>query len=158
MSTGNKPEIYLEIGAGFFRIPTPEANYNITLLPGPETSVTKVVEKIVEKEKKPAADYEASAMSAVSAGLDEGGTDDFYRDVSKEIYRDIGQLAKSLSATMMDIPAEDRLIKRVELDEAGDKIEDAKNQLKDIVEMTEKAAMKIMDKVEDVQGRTDAVR
>ena len=58
----------------------------------------------------------------------------------------------------MDIPAEDRLRKRVALDEAGDKIEDAKNQLKDIVEMTEKAAMRIMDKVEDVQGRADNVK
>jgi len=154
----NKPEIYLEIGASFFRIPTPEANYNITVLGSQETSVTRFVEKIVEKEKKEVPLYEESAMAAVSAGLSAAATDDFYRDVSSEIYRDIGQLAKNLSVTIMDIPAEDRLQKRVELDEAGDKIEDAKNQLKDIVEMTERAAMKIMDKVEDVQGETDNVK
>ncbi|MBU0908361.1 MAG: protein phosphatase CheZ [Proteobacteria bacterium] len=154
----NKPEIYLEIGASFFRIPTPEANYNITVLGSQESSVTRVVEKIVEKEKEAVPAFEESAMAAVSAGLSAPGSDDFYRDVSSEIYRDIGQLAKSLSVTIMDIPAEDRLQKRVELDEAGDKIEDAKNQLKDIVEMTERAAMKIMDKVEDVQGGTDNVK
>jgi chemotaxis regulatin CheY-phosphate phosphatase CheZ len=158
MAMTNKPEIYLEIGASFFRIPTPEANYNITVLGSQETSVTRFVEKIVEKEKNEVPAYEESAMAAVSAGLSAAGTDDFYRDVSSEIYRDIGQLAKSLSVTIMDIPAEDRLQKRVELDEAGDKIEDAKNQLKDIVEMTERAAMKIMDKVEDVQGGTDNVK
>jgi chemotaxis regulatin CheY-phosphate phosphatase CheZ len=154
----NKPEIYLEIGASFFRIPTPEANYNITILGSQETSVTRVVEKIVEKEKQAAPAYDARAMAAVSAGLSAAETDDFYREVSSEIYRDIGQLAKNLSVTIMDIPAEDRQKKRVELDEAGDKIEDAKNQLKDIVEMTERAAMQIMDKVEDVQGETDNVK
>ncbi|MEW6521780.1 MAG: protein phosphatase CheZ [Thermodesulfobacteriota bacterium] len=155
---GNKPEIYLEIGASFFRIPTPEANYNITVLGDQETSVTRAVEKMVEKEKKTAPAYEESAMAAVSAGLSAGARDDFYREVSSEIYRDIGNLAKNLSVTIMDIPAEDRQQKRVELDEAGDKIEDAKNQLKDIVHMTEKAAMQIMDKVEDVQGETDNVK
>ena len=154
----NKPEIYLEIGASFFRIPTPEANYNITVLGSQETSVTRFVEKIVENEKKAVPAYEESAMAAVSAGLSIEGTDDFYREVSSEIYRDIGQLARNLSVTIMDIPAEDRLQKRVALDEAGDKIEDAKNQLKDIVDMTERAAMQIMDKVEDVQGETDNVK
>ena len=158
MAMSNKPEIYLEIGASFFRIPTSEANYNITILGSQECSVTRVVEKIVEKEKKAVPAYEESAMAAVSAGLAATDSDDFYREVSSEIYRDIGQLAKNLSVTIMDIPAEDRLQKRVELDEAGDKIEDAKNQLKDIVEMTERAAMKIMDKVEDVQGGTDNVK
>lgn len=153
----NKPEIYLEIGTGFFRIPTSEANYNISVLDTVETSVTQVVEKIVEKESPPA-DVAENVMSAVSAGLAEAGDDGFYRDVSKEIYNDIGSLAKSLSTTMMDIPAEDRKGKRVELDEAGHKIEDAKSQLKDIVEMTEKAAMQIMDKVEDVQGRSNDVQ
>ncbi len=155
----SKPEIYLEIGTGFFRIPTSEANYNISVLDGPETSVTRVVEKIVEQEKESVpADFSKNAMSAVSAGLAEAGDDSFYRDVSNDIYHDIGNLAKSLSVTMMDIPAEDRMGKRVELDEAGHKIEDAKSQLKDIVAMTEKAAMKIMDKVEDVQGRSNDVQ
>ncbi len=153
----NKPEIYLEIGTGFFRIPTSEANYNISVLDTLETSVTRVVEKIVEQESPPA-EVAENAMSAVSAGLSEGDSDGFYRDVSKDLYNDIGTLAKSLSATMMDIPAEDRRGKRVELDEAGHKIEDAKSQLKDIVEMTEKAAMKIMDKVEDVQGCSNDVQ
>ncbi len=158
MATGNKPEIYLEIGAGFFRIPTSEAIYNITVLAGPETSVTRVVEKVVEREKERPSAFPDTAMEAVSQGLATAGEDDFYREISSDIYHDIGKLAKSLSSTLMDIPAEDRLKKRVELDEAGDKIEDAKNQLKDVVEMTEKAAMQIMDKVEDVQGRTDDVK
>lgn len=155
----SKPEIYLEIGTGFFRIPTSEANYNISVLNTAETSVTRIVEKIVEQEKESqATDFSENAMSAVAAGFDEGGDDGFYRDVSKGIYNEIGTLAKSLSTTMMDIPAEDRKGKRIELDEAGHKIEDAKSQLKDIVEMTEKAAMKIMDKVEDVQGRSNEVQ
>ena len=154
----DKPEVYLEIGAGFFRIPTTEANYNITVLGSGESSVTRVVEKIVETEKEDGGVAVGDAMSAVSEGLAASGDDGFYRDVSNEIYQDIGNLAKSLSATIMDIPAEDRQSKRAELDEAGDKIEDAKKQLKDIVNMTEKAAMEIMDNVENVQGRTNNAR
>jgi chemotaxis regulatin CheY-phosphate phosphatase CheZ len=82
----------------------------------------------------------------------------FYREVSKELYNDIGNLAKNLSSTIMDIPAEDRQQKRVELDEADEKIEAAKTQLQDIVKMTEKAAMEIMDSVEKVQEESDEVR
>lgn len=129
MST-SKPDIFLEIGAGFFRIPTSEAVYNITVLGSQESSVTRVVEKIVETEKEREDSFAENAMAAVSEGLSAAGDDEFYKSVSSEIYHDIGNLAKSLSVTIMDIPAEDRLGKRVELDEAGDKIEDAKKSVK----------------------------
>ncbi len=155
MATSNKPEIYFEIGTGFFRIPTSEANYNITVLDSGQSAVTRVVEKIVETERNGASPEEV--MEAVSEGFAAAGDDDFYKNVSSELYKDIGQLAKNLSSTIMDIPAEDRMGKRAELDEAGEKIEQAKSQLKDIVEMTEKAAMEIMDNVENVQaGSNDA--
>lgn len=154
----NKQEVYLEIGTGFFRISTPEVNYNITMINSQQASVSLDVERTVNHERKSISGVDEKAMVALAEGLTSAGTDDFYREVSNEIYRDIGQLAKNLSATILDIPAEDRVIKRAQLDEAGDKIEDAKSQLKDIVEMTEKAAMKIMDRVEDVQAETDNVK
>jgi chemotaxis regulatin CheY-phosphate phosphatase CheZ len=163
MSTGTKPDIYLEMGTGFFRIPTPQATYHITVLNFADTSATRIVEKIVESEKSSADEPQEEQTVFDQESADKNDSDseqdgNFYQEISEEIYGEIGQLAKSLSSTLIDIPAEDRLGKRVELDEAGEKIDDAKNQLRDIVEMTEKAAMAIMDNVESVQSQTDDVR
>lgn len=142
----DKPEIFLEIGAGYFRIPTAEVNYNITIIGGetPPSSGRYVAPAPV------------APGPAGTTGEREG--DDYYQAVSEDLYHDIGQLAKSLSSTIMEIPAEDRRQQRATLDEAGDKLESAKTQLKDIVAMTERAAMEIMDNVEKVQGGTGDVQ
>lgn len=161
MTTSGKPEINLEICSGFFRISTEEAVYNITVIDSREGGAIKVVEKIVEAEKN-IAPFTEAAMPDIET-LDEASPeslegDDYYKEVSSNIYHEIGQLAKSLSNTIIEIPAEDRKRKRAELDEAGEKIEDAKSQLKDIVAMTEEATMAIMDNVENVLSQTDGVR
>jgi len=162
MSIAGKSEVNLEISAGFFRISTDTVVYNITVLGGQESGATQVVRHILAEEK---AEVPALAQPAPEIGEMElpaqpgaAGGDDYYKKVSNDIFNDIGKLAKSLSSTMGEIPLEDRRMKRVELDEAGEKIEDAKNQLHDIVSMTERATMEIMDQVEKVQGQTDGVK
>lgn len=162
MSTAGKSEVNLEISAGFFRISTDTVVYNITVLGGGETGATQVVRQILAEEKSPVPvlaapepelkDMDLGQLAASTVG------DDYYKKVSTDIFNDIGKLAKSLSSTMGEIPLEDRRMKRVELDEAGEKIEDAKNQLHDIVSMTERATMEIMDQVEKVQNQTDGVK
>ena len=142
----NVPEVNLEIGSGFFRITAPDAIYNITVISNQQSTATKVVERIVEVEK-----HGDSPVAADSG-------DDYYKKVSSDLYNDIGHLAKSLSSTMTRIPMEDQRQKRASLDEAGEKIEDAKAQLKDIVSMTENATMEIMDSVESIQAQTDSVK
>ncbi len=162
MSTAGKSEVNLEISAGFFRISTDTVVYNITVLGGQETGATQVVRHILAEEKSPVPVLAAPApeLEPVDLGRMAGGAegDDYYKQVSTDIFNDIGKLAKSLSSTMGEIPMEDRRMKRVELDEAGEKIEDAKNQLQDIVSMTERATMEIMDQVEKVQNQTDGVK
>lgn len=161
MTTSGKPEINLEVYSGFFRISTEEAVYNITVMDSREGGAIKVVEKIVETEKSiaPPAEAALSGLEALEkASLESVEGDNYYKEVSRNIYHEIGQLAKSLSNTIIEIPAEDRKQKRAELDEAGEKIEDAKSQLKDIVAMTEEATMAIMDNVESVLSQTDGVR
>ncbi|MFH7320982.1 protein phosphatase CheZ [Desulfurivibrio sp. D14AmB] len=137
----------MEVSTGFFRITTDNLLYNITVLGG--AAVAPAPASIPPPSPPPATD---GAMAASCSG------DDFYKQVSNNVFNDIGKLAKSLSATIMDLPAEDRKMKRADLDEAGEKIEDAKNQLRDIVSMTERAAMEIMDHVEKVQLQTEDVR
>jgi len=162
MSTAGKSEVNLEISAGFFRISTDTVVYNITVLGGQESGATQVVRHILAEEKPPVPSLAAPAPEAGNFDLarlaGEALDDDYYKKVSTDIFNDIGKLAKSLSSTMGEIPMEDRRMKRVELDEAGEKIEDAKNQLHDIVSMTERATMEIMDQVEKVQNQTDGVK
>ncbi len=154
MATLNKSEINLEISTGFFRIATQDVVYNITVLNGHDKSVAPTVSPAALGADMDFLDVgEDPALSSTN-----GLGDDYYKHVSTDLYRDIGQLAKSLSSTIMEIPMEDRRTKRAELDEAGEKIEDAKNQLRDIVAMTEKATMEIMDHVEKVQEQTDDVK
>ncbi|MDA8164085.1 MAG: protein phosphatase CheZ [Desulfobacteraceae bacterium] len=143
---GRKAKVNLELGSGFFRIVAEEAIYNITVLGNPGTAPPVA-----------ATFFPAEQPGPLHSGPGATG-DDYYKQVSTDLYRDIGQLAKSLSATLQDLPMEDRRLKRVELDQAGEKIEDAKSQLKDIVEMTESAAMEIMDCVEDIQAQTSDVQ
>lgn len=155
----DRPEINLEISTGFFRISTDKVVYNITVLASPESPATKVVQQIVSA-AQPVPSIPVPPLAELHpelAGGDYRG-EEFYKQISSDIYKDIGNLAKSLSSTIMELPAEDRKIKRAELDEAGEKIEDAKSQLRDIVAMTEKATMEIMDHVEKVQSQTADVK
>jgi len=154
MATLNKSEINLEISTGFFRISTQEVVYNITVLNGHDKSAAPTVSSAAIGADMDFLDIEEQVAPSSENELG----DDYYKHVSKDLYHDIGQLAKSLSSTIMEIPMEDRRAKRAELDEAGEKIEDAKNQLRDIVAMTEKATMEIMDHVEKVQEQTDDVK
>lgn len=151
----SRAEINLEVSTGFFRISTDNLIYNITVLSGPASGPAGGSAAV------PAApDAAPAAPSCPPPPPPEytGPGDDYYKQISNDVYNEIGNLAKSLSSTLKDLPAEDRKIERADLDEAGEKIEDAKNQLRDIVSMTEQATMQIMDHVEKVQHQTDDVR
>ncbi|ADH85269.1 protein phosphatase CheZ [Desulfurivibrio alkaliphilus] len=146
-----RAEINLEVSTGFFRISTDDLVYNITVLPGPAG----------ESASAPGGGQVAAPVPSCPPPPPPefvGPGDDYYKQISTDVYNEIGNLAKSLSSTLQDLPAEDRKIQRADLDEAGEKIEDAKNQLRDIVSMTEQATMEIMDHVEKVQHQTDDVR
>lgn len=163
MAEQAKSEINLEISTGFFRISTESVVYNITVLDdrNQESGASRAVNTILSQETSPPAPRpatEAAPVMDLAELAASGGGDDYYERVSKDIFNDIGQLAKSLSSTLMHMPMEDRRMKRANLDEAGEKIEDAKRQLQDIVSMTEKATMEIMDQVEKVQEQTSDVR
>lgn len=161
MGKNGRPEVSLEVGAGFFRISTETVIYNITVIDRPTAMGGLGGGQLAGAGPVPrvaltAPDTDLPDFSPELFSEQEG--DDYYKKVSNDIFNDIGNLAKSLSSTMGNIPLEDRRMQRVELDEAGEKIEDAKNQLHDIVSMTERATMEIMDQVDKVQSQTDGVK
>ena len=137
----NLPIINLELNSGVFRIKTPDAIYNITVTQ--DSSITKVVEKVVEREVL--RQEEPKTASGPSSDLD----DLFYREISEEMYDEIGKLARQLSLSIQEIPGP--TLKGVDIKKTGIELEDAKGQLEDIVQMTEKATMDIMDLAETIQ-------
>jgi len=136
----NLPVIQLELNAGVFRIKTGEAVYQITVKP--DSSLTRVVEKVVEKE---------TAKETGPAQPAQGGDfweDRFYREISEEMYAEIGRLVRRMSLSLKDIPGE--TLPAVDLERTGVELADAKGQLEGIVQMTEKATMDIMDLTENM--------
>ncbi len=78
MAADNRPEVNLEICSGFLRIPTNDLIYNIKVLASAESSTTRVIEKIIEVEKK------AEPMPASPPPQ----TDDYYQQAALHFYRD----------------------------------------------------------------------
>jgi chemotaxis regulatin CheY-phosphate phosphatase CheZ len=135
------PIINLELSSGVFRIKTTDAVYQISVVPA--GSLTKVVEKVVEKE------IERSAAWDHTGDLPEPAGDDFFQSISEELYTEVGKLARNLSLSIKEIPSP--TFRKVDIETTGQELENAKGQLEDIVQMTEKATMEIMDLSESIQ-------
>ena len=138
------PVIHLELSSGVFRIKTHDAVYHITVTQ--DSSLTRVVEKVVEKEVWQEPPSHPPAPQAAPQPKDQESV--FYRDISEELYGEIGKLARQLSLSIKEIPSS---ISGANIQQTGQELEDAKGQLEDIVQMTEKATMDIMDMTESMQ-------
>jgi chemotaxis regulatin CheY-phosphate phosphatase CheZ len=134
------PIINLELNSGQFRIKTLDAIYVITV--NTDSSLTRVVEKVVEKEvvRPPVRKDEDAGLEPVEP---------YYQELTAEIYSEIGRLARQLSLSIKEIPG--KSFKGIDIEQTGVELEDAKGQLEDIVQMTEKATMDIMDLAENIQ-------
>ncbi len=177
------PVIRLELSSGVFRIKTGEAVYEITV--SPAGGVTKVIEKIVEKEvpvpvpepapapappapppqEEPApaetADEKpAAAQQPVTDATETSSAEQdfaFYKEISEEMLNEIGKLARDLSLSIKEMPSADEL-QHVDIQKAGVDLESAKGLLGDIVKMTEKATMEIMDLSESIQDDCETIQ
>ncbi len=154
------PVVQLELNSGMFRIKTPEAIYEITVKP--DSSLTQVVEKIVEVEKpsaeQPAAAKEQEQQAPAASGQpgDEViSKEDFYKEISEEMYHEIGKLARDLSLSIKQMPGEP---KKVDIQKAGVDLESAKSMLEDVVKMTENATMQIMDISENIHNDCETIK
>ncbi len=137
------PVIHLELTPGVFKIKAEDAIYEIEVKA--DSSLTQVIEKIVEKE--------VVVEKEVS---EEGISDQFYKEISEEMFNEIGKMARDLSISIKTPLDED--MKNVDISQAGVDLESAKGKLQDIVEMTEKATMEIMDISENIQEGCDEIK
>jgi chemotaxis regulatin CheY-phosphate phosphatase CheZ len=156
--TKRLPVIRLELNAGVFRIQTDEAVFEITVRT--EGGLPQVIEKIVEREilvEKPPAAPPVPQPAPPPPSAPAPAADTFYKEISEDMYHEIGRLARQLSITIKT-PIDDGDPRQVDLGQAGVDLEDAKGQLQDIVQMTEKATMDIMDVSEDIQEGCDIIK
>jgi len=155
------PVIRLELNSGIFRIQTDEAVFEITVKT--DGGLPQVIEKIVEREiivEKPPAPQPAPPVQQPEKKSEPAAaavSDTFYKEISEEMYREIGHLARQLSITIKT-PIDDSSLKEIDLKQAGVDLESAKGQLQDIVQMTEKATMDIMDISDDIQDSCDTIK
>jgi len=149
------PVVRLELNAGVFRIPTENAIFEITV--AAHDGLPQIIEKIVEREipdEKPAEPPQPSPPHREPPVF---SNEAFYKEISEEMYQEIGHLARQLSISIKT-PLTDVDLKNVDLGKAGVDLESAKGQLQDVVHMTEKATMDIMDVSEDIQDSCDIIK
>jgi chemotaxis regulatin CheY-phosphate phosphatase CheZ len=137
----------LELTSGVYRITTSAAIYEIRLTA--DGMQAKGVHDIVES------DYTGASGNAEAQPIIV--EDNFYRDISEEMLQEIGKLARQLSISIKT-PVDGDALKTVDLKKAGVDLETAKNQLQDIVAMTETATMTIMDISDGIQESCNTIR
>ena len=141
MSSSSPPIISFELGVGEFRIVTPEAVYQI-----------KVCHDLVEATRIDGAN---PADSKAAADNEFSPSADFFQELSEEIFEKVGQLARRLSVSVEELPGQ---IAQANLDETDQQLESAKGQLEEIVKLTEKASMSIMDSADQIQVEMDDLK
>lgn len=141
MSSSTPPIIAFELGVGEFRIVTPEAVYQI-----------KVCRDLVAQAKEPQGE-ERAQVSGQEADLDRAQY--FFQDISEELFGKIGHLARKLSVSVEELPS---MVNTTNLGETDQQLENAKGHLQEVVKITEKASMTIMDMADSIQGDMDELR
>lgn len=132
MCASSLPIIAFELGVGEFRIVTPEAVYQI-----------RVCHDLVEATR-----IDNAALSGDHpAGNASTPPTTFFKEISEELFEKVGQLARKLSVSVEELPGQ---IKEADLDAADQQLENAKGQLEEIVKITEKASMSIMDSADQI--------
>jgi chemotaxis regulatin CheY-phosphate phosphatase CheZ len=81
---------------------------------------------------------------------------DYYRQISHDIYDELGQLAKKLNVSLQDLTVAD--VVSSQIDSPGEHLDQARIQVNDVLEMTERATLNILDLVEQIREDCESVR
>jgi chemotaxis regulatin CheY-phosphate phosphatase CheZ len=168
---GKTPEITLELSGGSLTIKTAEAIYRIVVtsaaggLAAPALSApapTAALSAPAGPQALPAApgdddwgDPELPQPPAAAGSEDEHDAE-YYRDLSHDMYREVGRLARRLSMSIRDVKIDK--MENFDISTAGQRLEEAKDQLEHVVKMTEQATLRIMDLGEEIQAAIDQAR
>ncbi len=145
MSNGKPVELSLELGEGACRVMVDGLALNIAL-------------------KAPKGGMPLPAAAPVPQLTQGNGAEtqrlseelDYYRQISHDIYGELGQLAKKLNLSLQDLTLAD--VVRSQIDSPGEHLDMARIQVNDVLEMTEKATLNILDLVEQIREDCEDVR
>jgi chemotaxis regulatin CheY-phosphate phosphatase CheZ len=135
-----------------------------TALPSTESAAPKALPASPEPEKAPSPEasddwdeidisspeppQKTSPPQTGANGLERD--EEYFKDLSQDMYDEVGRLARRLSMSIRDVEVDK--VEAIDFNDAGDQLEDAKDQLENVVKMTEKATLKIMDLGEEIQN------
>jgi len=173
MAGRQPPEINLELSGGSLTIRTAEAIYKITATsapggspalppssaPQPQALPPSSAAAQEDLEDWPEVDLPTPPADAFPVQAAAGAPEDeeYYRDLSHDMFREVGRLARRLSMSIRDVKVDK--IEAMDLETmAGEQLEQAKDQLESVVKMTEQATLQIMDQGESIQGAIDQAR
>ncbi|RJR33859.1 MAG: hypothetical protein C4567_16480 [Deltaproteobacteria bacterium] len=150
MADGKPYELSLELGQGDCRILVDGLALNIRLTP--------------PREGMPAAAAMAAPAALPLPQLPQGNGESgklveemhYYRQISEDIYTELGQLAKKLNLSLQDLTIAEVI--NSQIDSPGEQIDHVRVQLNDVLEMTERATLNILDLVEQIREDCEAVR
>lgn len=143
-------ELSLELGEGECRVLVDGLSLNISLKPpkGGAPAVAPAPQLVAP------APQVAQGNGAETQRLVEDL--DYYRQISLNIYEELGQLAKKLNISLQDLTLAEVI--RSQMETPGEQLDKARIQLNDVLEMTEKATLNILDLVEQIREDCEAVR
>ncbi|MBI5523820.1 MAG: protein phosphatase CheZ [Desulfarculus sp.] len=160
------PEITLELSGGSLTIKTAEAIYRIVVTSSagapaiPAPAVAPALPAQPAPQALPGAEDDwgepETAAPPAAAGEPDEHDAEYYRDLSHDMYREVGRLARRLSMSIRDVKIEK--MDDFDLSSAGQRLEQAKDQLEHVVKMTEQATLRIMDLGEEIQNAIDKAR
>jgi chemotaxis regulatin CheY-phosphate phosphatase CheZ len=73
----------------------------------------------------------------------------YYREISQDMYHEIGRLAKDLNVSLQDLSLDE--IIQADIGSPGEHLDQAQMQLSDVIKMTEKATLTILDSIEQIR-------
>ena len=160
MEAGKHIELSLGQDPGEFRLNLDGIAITIHMrTPQPENAANMVAGNGVSVPAVPAPAHKASAgLSGEDLQDTERITAEInhYRQVSQEIYEGLGKLAKDINLSIQDLSLAE--IIQTAMGSPGEGLDQARSQVTDVLQMTEKATRSIMDLVEEIRGDCQTVQ
>ncbi|MFZ5453555.1 MAG: protein phosphatase CheZ [Thermodesulfobacteriota bacterium] len=151
MADGKPYELSLELSQGECRVLVDGLALNICLKPPTEGVITAAPRAVPAVAPLPQLPPENGAESQKL--VEELN---YYRQVSTDIYNELGQLAKTLNLSLQEVTLAE--VMRCQDESPGEHLDQARIKLNDVLEMTEKATLNILDLVEQIREDCESVR
>jgi chemotaxis regulatin CheY-phosphate phosphatase CheZ len=153
MDKEQQAEVSVLVGNGEFTLNLPGVRLNVRLT-GENGSQSPCFEiKSIFPATGLAGEGAATLFGAPAVDRDNdpglAGKAAYYRRISQEIYEGLGRLAKEINLSIQDLSLEE--IVQTNMTSPGERLEQVRNQVADVLEMTEKATLNILNLVEHIQ-------